>query len=51
MCNECKKECVGTTPCQSCAVRADTKENKFSFGDVLTAVAVIVVCYLWAIAG
>ena len=51
MCNECKKECIGTTPCSNCVVSAESRENKLSFGDVFTAVAVIVVCYLWAIAG
>lgn len=51
MCNECMKECIGTTPCQSCVVLAEARENKLSWGDVFTAVAVIVVCYLWAIAG
>ena len=35
MCNECKKECIGTTPCKSCVVLADARENKFSLGDVL----------------
>lgn len=51
MCNECMKECVGTTPCQSCVVGKEARESKLSFGDVFTAVAVIAVCYLWAIAG
>ena len=51
MCNECKKECIGTTPCSNCVVSVKAKENKFSFGDLSAAVAVIVVCYLWAIAG
>ena len=51
MCDECKKECVGTTPCQSCAVREDVKENKFSLGDVLAVVSIVAVAYFWAIAG
>ena len=51
MCNECKKECVGTTPCKSCVILADAKENKFSLGDVLAVISIIVVAYLWAIVG
>ena len=51
MCNECKKECIGTTPCQSCAVRKKVRENKFSFGDVLAVISIIIVAYLWAIVG
>jgi hypothetical protein len=51
MCDECKKECIGVTPCKECAVRADAKENKFSFGDVLAVISIIIVAYLWAIAG
>lgn len=43
MCNECMKECIGTTPCQSC------RENKLSCGDVLAVVSIVVVAYLWAI--
>ena len=51
MCNECAKECIGTTPCKNCVVLAETRENKLSWGDVLAVVSVIVVAYLWAIAG
>ena len=51
MCNECKKECVGTTPCKECVVLADARENKFSFGDVLAVVSIVAVAYLWAIVG
>lgn len=51
MCNECKKECIGTTPCQSCAVLADVKESKLSCGDVLAVISIIIVAYLWAIVG
>ena len=49
MCNECKKECVGTTPCEQCAVSVKTKENKFSCGDALAVISIIIVAYLWAI--
>ena len=49
MCNECKKECVGTTPCKECVVRAEEKENKFSFGDALAVISIIIVAYLWGI--
>ena len=51
MCNECEKECIGTTPCKSCVILKNARKSKLSFGDIFTAVAVIVVCYLWAIAG
>ena len=51
MCNECKKECIGTTPCKSCVILEDARENKFSLGDVLAVISIIVVAYLWAIVG
>ena len=51
MCNECKKECIGTTPCKECVVLTDAKENKLSFGDVLAVISIIIVAYLWAIVG
>ena len=51
MCNECMKECVGKTPCKQCAISADARENKFSFGDVLAVVSIVAVAYLWAIVG
>ena len=51
MCNECKKECIGTTPCKSCVILADARENKFSLGDVLTVISIIIVAYLWAVVG
>ena len=49
MCNECKNECVGTTPCKSCVILADARENKFSLGDVLAVVSIVAVAYLWAV--
>ena len=51
MCNECEKECIGTTPCSNCVVSVKTKEKKFSFGDVLTVISIIIVAYLWAVVG
>ena len=27
MCNECKKECIGTTPCKECVVSVKAKSN------------------------
>ena len=50
MCNECKKESVGTTPCEQCAVSVKAKENNI-FGDILAVISIIVVAYLWAIVG
>ena len=49
MCNECKKECIGTTPCKECVVSVKAKEKKLIFGDVLAVISIIVVAYLWAI--
>ena len=49
MCNECKKECVGTTPGSNCIVSVKAKEKKLIFGDVLAVISIIVVAYLWAI--
>ena len=51
MCNECKKESVGTTPCKECVILADARENKFSLGDVLAVMSIVAVAYLWAIVG
>ena len=51
MCNECMKECIGVTPCGKCAVLIEGKENRVECGDILAIVAVVVVCYLWAIVG
>ena len=51
MCNECKKECIGNTPCQSCIVLAEAKNNKLIFGDVLAFISIVIVAYLWGIAG
>ena len=51
MCKECKSECIGAAPCKSCIVLAEAKENKLSLGDVLAVVSIIIVAYLWAIAG
>ena len=48
MCNECKKECIGTTPCKECVVSVKTKEKKI-FGDILAVISIIIVAYLWAI--
>ena len=48
MCNECKKECIGTTPCKECIVSVKTKEKNI-FGDILAVISIIVVAYLWAI--
>ena len=45
MCKECKSECIGAAPCKSCI------ENKLIFGDVLAIISIVVVAYLWAIAG
>ena len=50
MCSECKKECIGTTPCEQCAVSVKAKENNI-FGDVLAVISIIIVAYLWAIVG
>ena len=51
MCKECKSECIGAAPCKRCIVLAEAKENKLSLGDVLAVVSIIIVAYLWAIAG
>ena len=48
MCSECKKECIGTTPCSKCIVSVKAKENNI-FGDILAVISIIVVAYLWAI--
>lgn len=45
MCKECKSECIGAAPCKRC------RENKSSYGDLLAVVSIVVVAYLWAIAG
>ena len=51
MCNECEKECVGVTPCGNCAVLIEEREKQLSGWDVLAFVSIVVVAYLWAIAG
>ena len=51
MCNECIKECIGTTPCSKCIVPVKTKENKIIFWDALAVISIIIVAYLWAIVG
>ena len=51
MCNECKSECIGATPCKECGLLNDKKNNKLIFGDVLAVISIIIVAYLWAIAG
>ena len=51
MCNECLNECIGVAPCKECDLRYDEEINKFSFGDVLTVISIIIVAYLWAIIG
>lgn len=49
MCNECMNECIGVKPCSNCVVPTEARENKFSFGDVLAVISIIIVAYLWAI--
>ena len=51
MCEECGKECIGVTPCGNCAVLIEEREKQLSVGDVLAVVSIVVVAYLWAIAG
>ena len=45
MCKECKSECIGAAPCKK------KKKNKSSYGDLLAVISIVVVAYLWAIAG
>ena len=44
MCKECKSECIGAKPCERC--RKNT-----NYGDLLAIISIVVVAYLWAIAG
>ena len=50
MCNECIKECIGTTPCKECVVSVKAKEKNI-FGDILAVISIIIVAYLWAVVG
>ena len=45
MCKECKSECIGAKPCERC------RKNKSNYGDMLAVISIVVVAYLWAIAG
>ena len=51
MCNECANECIGVTPCKNCVVSVKARSNKLSFWDLLAVISIIIVAYLWGIAG